>query len=196
MNRFTTIRTATVAFSGTVMTVALFLAPGVGAVAQTDATSGHPYDPCQMVSQQDVANAMGVATEQVFTPRKPTANECMWAVAGHSGVPAQQVALTVQTIGEVKHAHGMAAFRAIIGAVRQIPGAPITSPDVNRILDNAQAVADLGDRAGWKNGTLTVVKHELMLQVRVDATQDSQALKAAKTIAHTALQHVDPSTVK
>lgn len=159
--------------------------------AQTPATTGgHPYDPCAMVSKSDVASALGVATEQVFTPATPSKNECVWAVAGHTGVHAQQAALTIQTIDEVKHAHGFGIFAPLLRSVRQIPGVPISNENVNHMLDDAQEVANLGDRAGWKNGTLTVVKKELLLQVRVDGSRDSQSLQAAKTIAQTALQHV------
>jgi len=78
----------------------------------------------------------------------------------------------------------------LLKAVRQVPGAPLTDVRVNRTLDDAEAVVNLGDRAGWKSGTLTVVKREFLLQVKVDATNHSEALKAAKTVARTAMQHL------
>jgi hypothetical protein len=158
------------------------------------AASGHPYDPCAMVSSQDVAAAFGVATNQVFTPQRPTANECEWAVAAHTGVPGQQAAFTLQTIDQAKHQSGWKLFSTVLAAARSIPGAPITNATVNNIFDNAQTVANLGDQASWKDRTLSVVKRQLLLQVQVTSTDtDSQSLQIAKSIATSALQHIpDP----
>ncbi len=153
---------------------------------------GHSYDPCAMVSQQDVASAAGVATDQVFKPASPTKNECIWAIGNKAGVPGQQVALTVQTIDQVKQAHGLARFGAILSAIQNIPGVPMPSnPVVTRALADAQIVAGLGDRAGWKNRTLSVVKSELLIQVNVTGQPtDAESLKVATSVAKAALQNM------
>jgi hypothetical protein len=153
---------------------------------------GHSYDPCAMLSQQDVASAAGVATDQVYKPASPTKNECVWAVGNKAGVPGQQVALTVQTIDQVKQAHGIARFGAILSAVQGIPGVPMPSnPVVTRAFADAQVVVGLGDRAGWKNGTLSVVKNEVLFQVNVTGQPtDAQSLTVAKSVAKAALQNM------
>jgi hypothetical protein len=153
---------------------------------------GHSYDPCAMVSQQDVAAAAGVAADQVFKPASPTKGECIWAVANKVGTPGQQVALTVQTIDQVKQAHGIAKFGALLSAVQSIPGVPMpANPIVTRAFADAQIVVGLGDRASWKNGTLSVVKSELLLQVSVAGQPTgTQSLDVAKAVAKAALQNM------
>jgi len=153
---------------------------------------GHSYDPCAMVSQKDVASAAGVATDQVFKPASPTKSECVWAIGSKAGVPGQQVALTLQTIDQVKQTHGIARLGAILSAVQNIPGVPVPSnPIVTHAFADAQIVAGLGDRAGWKNGTLSVLKSELMLQVNVTGqSTDAESLNVAKAVAKAALQNM------
>ncbi len=153
---------------------------------------GHSYDPCAMVSQQDVASAAGVAVNQVFTPATPTKNECVWAIGNKAGVAGQQVALTVQTVDQVKQAHGIAKFGAILSAVQGIPGVSLPSnPVVTRAFADAQVVVGLGDRAGWKNGTLSVLKNEMLFAVNVTGQQnDDRSLLVAKSVARAALSHM------
>lgn len=165
----------------------------LAAVGNPNAPNGHPYDPCAMVSQTSVAAAAGVATNQVFTPTRPTENECVWAVANKSGTGAQQIALTVQTVNQVKQAHGIAKFGAILSAASQIPGVPMpTNPVVTRAFADAQVVVGLGDRAGWKNGTLSVLKNEALVQVTATGqSSDSESLAVSKAIATSALTKLD-----
>ncbi len=152
---------------------------------------GHAYDPCEMVSQSDIAAAAGVAANQVYVPKKPTRDECVWAIGNKTGIAGQQVALTVQTIGQVQQAHGFAKFAAILKAVQVIPGVPVNNPIVSRAFADAQVIADLGDQAGWKNGTLSVLKNELLFQVNVAGQPgDGQALATSKAVARVVLQHV------
>jgi hypothetical protein len=155
-------------------------------------TGGRTYDPCAMVSQQDVAAAAGVATDQVFAPKSPTKNECVWAVGNRLGVPGQQVALSLQTIDQVKQAHGLAKLTALIGALQRVPGVPVVNnPIVMRAFADAQVVANLGDRAGWKNGSLSVLKNELLFQVSVSGEPtDATALNVATSVAQSVLRHV------
>lgn len=155
---------------------------------------GHAYDPCQVLSQQDVASAAGVAVDQVYTPQSPSENECMWAVANKAGQPAQQIALTIQTVNQVKQAHGLAKFGAILNAVQNIPGVPLPQDSVvQHAFADAQIVVGLGDQASWKNGTLSVVKNELLLQVNATGQDsDSESLAIAKSVAKSVLTHVNP----
>lgn len=146
-----------------------------------------------MVSQQDVASAAGVATNQVFVPQHPTPDECLWAVGGKAGAPGQQIALTVTTVEKVQQAHGLARFGALLSAAQSIPGVTIPqTPAVTHAFADAQIIVGLGDKAGWKNGTLSVLKNETLLQVSAtgEAT-DSQALKVSKSVAKSALTNMD-----
>ena len=145
-----------------------------------------------MVSQQDIASAAGVAANQVFTPKRPTVDECVWAVGNKAGVPGQQFALTVQTVGQAQQAHGIARIGVLLHAVQNIPGVPLpANPLVTRAFADAQVVVDLGDEAGWKNGTLSVLKNETLFQVNaVGQATDSDSLKAATAVARTALNHL------
>ena len=125
------------------------------------AASSHAYDPCAMISQQDVASAAGVAVNQVFVPQKPTENECVWAIGNKAGTPGQQVALTVQTVGQVQQAHGMARFGAILSAEQNIPGVSLPqTPVVQHAFADAQIIVGLGDRAGCEE------RHALRAQER------------------------------
>ncbi len=156
----------------------------------------HAYDPCAMISQQDVASAAGVAANQVFVPQKPTENECVWAIGNKAGTPGQQVALTVQTVNQVQQAHGMARFGALLSAVQNIPGVPLPpSPVVQHAFADAQIVVGLGDKAGWKNGTLSVLKNETLLQVNATGqSTDSESLTVCKSIAKSALTNINTTT--
>jgi len=167
--------------------------PPVAVPSSMPAGSSHAYDPCAMISQQDVASAAGVAANQVFVPQKPTENECVWAIGNKAGTPGQQVALTVQTVGQVEHAHGMARFGAILSAVQNIPGAPLPqSPVVQHAFADAQIVVGLGDKAGWKNGTLSVLKNETLLQVNATGqSTDSDSLAVCKSVAKSALTNLN-----
>jgi hypothetical protein len=170
--------------------------PPVAVPSSTPTGSSHAYDPCAMISQQDVASAAGVAANQVFVPQKPTENECVWAIGNKAGTPGQQVALTVQTVSQVQQAHGMARFGAILSAVQNIPGAPIPqSPVVQHAFADAQIVVGLGDKAGWKNGTLSVLKNETLLQVNATGqATDSESLTVCKSVAKSALTNINTTT--
>jgi hypothetical protein len=146
-----------------------------------------------MASQQDVASAAGVAVNQVFVPKSPTKDECIWTIGNKSGVPGQQIALTFTTVEKVQQAHGMAKFGALLSAAQSIPGVQLpNSPVVTHAFADAQIVAGLGDRAGWKNGTLSVLKNELLFQVNpTGQSSDSASLDVAKSIAKSVLQNLN-----
>jgi len=161
--------------------------------APTTSPTMHAFDPCAVISQQDVASAAGVAVNQVFTPRQPTATECVWAIGNKAGTPGQQIAYTVQTVGAVQQAHGMARFGSILGAVQGIPGVPLPqSALVQRAFADAQVIVGLGDRAGWKNGTLSVLKNETLFQVNATGqSTDSDSLAVCKSVAESALTNLN-----
>ena len=181
-----------------VITLALAVLAAATRAAAADAGSspasgGHAYDPCAMVSQQDVASAAGVATNQVFVPQHPTTDECVWAIGGKNGVGGQQVALTVTTVEKVHQAHGLAKLGVLLSAAQSIPGAPLPqSPLVTKAFSDAQIVVGLGDKAGWKNGTLSVLKNETLLKISATGqATDSDSLKVSKSIAKSALTNLD-----
>lgn len=176
----------------------------INAAAAHGANGGLPYDPCAVVSRNDVASAAGVAVDQVYAPTQPTKNECVWAVAAHGGMAAQNVALTIQSIDQVKASHGIAKFGALLGAIRNLSGVsgvslPI-SPLVTQAFADAQVVAGLGDRAGWKNGTLAVLKNQALFQLTATGqTTDAGSLRLSRALAQSALNHIDisgPATPK
>lgn len=152
-------------------------------------------DPCTIVSKDDVASAAGVAVDQVYAPTEPNKNECVWAVAAHGGLPAQRIAFTMQTVDKAKAAHGIARFGAVLGALGNIPGVTLPSdPVVTRALADAQVVTGLGDRAGWKNGTLSVLKNEMLYAVTsTGQASDAESLRVSRAVAQSVLTHTDVS---
>jgi hypothetical protein len=156
------------------------------------AGGGHAYDPCALLSQQDVASAAGVAANQVLTPTSPTKDECVWAIGSKAGVPGQQVALTLRTIEGVKHSRGLATFTALIGVLQSVPGVrAVNNPIVTSAFADAQVVANLGDQAGWKNGSLSVLKNELLFHVSVTGqSSGATSLNVATSVAHSVLLHL------
>lgn len=157
------------------------------------ANPGHPYDPCEMASKTDIASATGVAVDEVYTPKAPTKTECIWTVGNKVGQPGQQVAMTLQTVDEVKASHGMARFGVILNAVQNVPGVKMpTNPIVTNAFKDAQVVQGLGDQAGWKNGTLSVLKAHLLVQISlVGQNNPSKNLDEEKSIATDVVSHID-----
>lgn len=156
--------------------------------------TGHPYDPCAMASKTNIADATGVAVNQVYTPQAPTKNECIWTVGNKTGEPGQQVAMTLQTVDQVKASHGMARFGVLLGAVQNVPGVTLpTNPIVTNAFKDAAIVQGLGDQAGWKNGTLSVLKAHTLIAISVTGgpNNNSGALAVSKTVATEVLNHID-----
>jgi hypothetical protein len=156
------------------------------------AADAHLYDPCAMVSQAEIAAAAGVAADQVLTPTRPTENECIWAIGTRAGVPGQQVGLSLQTIDRANQARGLAKFGALIGSFQSLPGVRIfNNPIVTRAFSGAQIVANIGDRAGWQTGSLSVLKNELLFHVNISGLpSDATGLKVATSVAQSILQHL------
>ena len=162
------------------------------------ASGGHAYDPCEMASQADVASAAGVATQQVYTPKSPTKNECIWTIGNKTGDRGKTIALTLQTVDQVKGQHGMARLKTLFGAVQQVPGFKMpTNPLVTRAFADTQVVMNLGDQAGWnpKTAALSVLKNETLYQVNITGQpNDDEAKKTAIAVAKIAITNTPVPT--
>jgi len=161
-------------------------------VPSASAAGGHVPNPCEILSQRDIASAAGVATNQVFAPTSATKDECVWAIGSTAGVPGQRVALSLQAIDQGRRARGFARLGALMSVVQSVRGMPMVSnPIVSRAFADAQMVANLGDRAGWNNGTLSVLKNELLFQVAASGQSSNAAsFEVAKSIAQSVLYHL------
>lgn len=63
---------------------------------------------------------------------------------------------------------------------------------VTRAFADAQVVVGLGDRAGWENGTLSVLKSETLYEITsTGQPTDSESLRVSRAIAQSALNHTD-----
>jgi hypothetical protein len=156
--------------------------------------TGHPYDPCAMASKTNIADATGVVADEVYTAQAPTKNECIWTVGNKTGQPGQQVAMTLQTVDQVKASHGMARFGVLLNAVQNVPGVKMPdNPVVQNAFKDAQVVQGLGDQAGWKNGTLTVLKSHTLVLIKITGgpNNNSGALSASKQVATDVVNHID-----
>jgi len=165
-----------------------------GVAVPNPANSNHPYDPCAMASKSDIASATGVAVDEVYTPKQATKSECIWTVGNKFHQPGQQVAMTMQTVDDVKASHGMARFGVLLNAVQNVPGVKMpTNPIVTDAFKDAAVVQGLGDQAGWKNGTLSVLKAHLLFQISVTGQNDapSKELDASKSIMTDVISHID-----
>ncbi len=163
------------------------------AAAQTPSSSdgGLKVDPCAMLSQSDVASALGVGAATVGKPQHPSANECAWAVASHAGAPAQNVVLLAQPVNATQAAcHGLKCLSAVTSVLGShgLPGVPGQFADA---FNDAQLISGLGDKASWKDGKLTVLRADMAFQVLVHGTA-SPALSTSEALARDVLVHVTP----
>ncbi len=155
------------------------------ATAQTSAPSRGSVDPCAMLSTNDVASAMSVGASSVSSGQRPSANECSWAVASHAGAPAQTVVLTTQAVSATKTGcHGLNCITAVTSALGPAMGA--LPSQISSGLNDAQMISGLGDKAGWKDGTLTVVRADMAFQLLVRGSA-SPALATSETLARDVL---------
>ncbi|MBV8637585.1 MAG: hypothetical protein JO322_05825 [Candidatus Eremiobacteraeota bacterium] len=174
------------------------MAPGVNAqpstqpqvaTAQTPAPANAPAnvkgDPCAMLSTNDVASALGVDASSVGAPQRPSAHECSWAVASHAGAPAQTVVLTTQAVTPAKTGcHGLNCLSTVTQALG--PAMPSMPSQIASAFNDAQTISGLGDKAAWKDGTLTVVKADTAFQLLVRGSA-SPALATSETLARDVL---------
>jgi hypothetical protein len=160
------------------------------AQTQSGNTGGLKADPCAMLSQSDVASALGVGAATVGVPHHPSANECVWAVASHAGAPAQNVVLLAQPVHAAQTAcRGFGCLgkvTSLLGA--HVPGLPGEFADA---FNDAQLISGLGDKASWKDGKLTVLRADMAFQLLVRGTA-SPALATSEALARDVLARVTP----
>jgi hypothetical protein len=150
--------------------------------------SNSKVDPCAMLSQNDVASALGVGARSIGTAQHPSANECAWAVASHAGAPAQNVVLVMQQVQATKTCRGfgcLSVVQSVLGS-HAIPGLPSQFADA---FNDAQMIAGLGDKASWKDGRLTVVRADMAFQLLVRGS-GSPALNVSEALARDVLYRV------
>ncbi len=163
-------------------------APQIATAQTPSAAANGKVDPCAMLSQNDIASALGVGSSSVRAAQRPSENECSWAVASHVGAPAQTVVLTTQAVQPTKTAcHGLNCINAVTSVLG--PAMPALPSQIAGAFTDAQAVSGLGDKAAWKDGTLTVVKADLAFQLLVRGSA-SPALATSETLARDVLSHV------
>src|ERR1017187_10306966 len=101
------------------------LSPSAASPAPSASAGGRSSpNPCEMLSQQDVASAAGVAMNQVFAPTSATKDRCVWAIGNTGGVPGQRVALSQSidqgSIDQGKRARGFARLSALRSEERRV----------------------------------------------------------------------------
>ncbi len=141
-----------------------------------------------MLGSPDVASALGVGVSSLGTAQHSSANECAWAVSSHGGAPARTVVLTMHPVQAATACHGFGCLRAV-QSVLGVPGVPNLPPGLSSAFTDAQMLSGLGDKASWKEGTLTVVKADMAFQLLVQGSR-SPALAASETLARAVLNHL------
>jgi hypothetical protein len=142
-------------------------------------------DPCAMLGAPDVASALGVGASSLGTPQHPSANECAWAVASHTGGPARTVLLTMQPVQAAPKCRGFSCLH-VVQSVMGVPGLPNLPPALSEAFTDAQILSGLGDKAAWKDGKLTVVKADMAFQLLVQGSR-SPALSTSEALARDVL---------
>jgi hypothetical protein len=67
----------------------------------------------------------------------------------------------------------------------------VGNPIVARAFADAQVISNLGDRAGWNDGLLSVLKNDLLLRVATSGqSSNAVSLEVAKSIAQTVLSRL------
>jgi hypothetical protein len=150
--------------------------------------SGVKADPCAMLSQNDVASALGVGVRTVGTAQHPSPNECSWAVASHAGAPAQNVVLIMQNVAAKPTCRGFSCLRMVQSVVG--PALPSLPGPLADAFTGAELISGLGDKAAWKDGKLTVVKADIAFQLLVRSP--SPALATSEALARDVLYRVTP----
>ncbi|MDQ6933329.1 MAG: hypothetical protein M3160_09180 [Candidatus Eremiobacteraeota bacterium] len=146
-------------------------------------------DPCAMLAAPNLASALGVAVQTIGTPQRPSANQCLWAVAAHGSATPAQTVLLVLDANEMKKSpcRGLSCLGLARSIVGMIPGVNIPAP-MEAAFADAQLISGLGDKAAWKNGWLTVVKDQVAFQLLVQAPAASQSqLEVSQILAQNVL---------
>lgn len=162
----------------------------VATAASSSSGSNLKVDPCAMLGAPDVASALGVGVQSLGRAQRPSPNACAWAVAAHSGAPARNVLLTMQAVQPAPSCHGLGCLH-IVQSLVSVPGLPGLPPQLSEAFSDAQMIADLGDKAAWKDGRLTVVKAGMAFQLLVHAS-NSPALSTSEVLARAVLARLSP----
>ena len=157
----------------------------LGAALPAVADNSLPVDPCQLMSSQNVAQAMDTTVKTVGQPQHPTPQECVWSVAGKAGGAPQSIIFNIESANNARHCSGLACLSAVQSMMGQVPGMPTQfSSTINTALQGAQVVNGIGERAGWKNNALTVINAQQAFNIQVNSGgNDSQRLATAETLA-------------
>jgi|GEM_PF-637510 len=158
----------------------------VASAPKQGSASNSKIDPCGMLSQNDVASALGVGVRSIGTAQHPSANECSWAVASHAGAPAQNVVLIAQNVSTKPTCHGLNCLRVVQSVLG--PAIPSLPGPLADAFTGAELISGLGDKAAWKDGRLTVVKADIAFQLLVHSP--SPALATSEALARDVLYRV------
>ena len=166
-------------------TIAIAGAVALGAALPAVAQTALPLDPCQLMSSTNVAQAMDTTVKTVGTPQHPTPQECVWTVAGKAGSGPQSVIFNIENANNARHCRGLACLAAVQSVMGNVPGMPSQfSSAINTAMQGAQVVNGIGQRAGWKNGALTVINAQQAFNIQVNSGgNDSQRLATSETLA-------------
>lgn len=150
-------------------------------------------DPCALLSATDVQSALHAAAP---SPQRPSANECLWAAATHAPAGAagsmSQLLVTVDTAQTAKHGcRGLGCLSLVQTVAAFVPGADRFSNALNEAAGAAgtvQEISGLGDRAGWTNGVLVVLRDAVILKIQLSGSAaGADALALSEVVARSAL---------
>lgn len=150
-------------------------------------------DPCALLSASDVQSALHAAAP---TPQRPSANECLWAAAAHAPAGTaggmSQLLVTVDSAQAAKRGcRGLGCLSLVQSVAGVIPGADRFSNALNEAAGAAgtvQEISGLGERAGWTNGVLVVLRDAVILKVQLTGTAaGGNALALSEVVARSAL---------
>ena len=103
-----------------------------------------------------------------------------------------QVMVTVDAAQSAKHGcHGLGCLSLVQSVAGIVPGADRFSSTLNDVAGAAgtvQEIAGLGDRAGWTDGVLVVLRDSVILKVQLSGTaSESNLLAVSELLARSAL---------
>jgi len=164
----------------------------------TKAGAPKTSDPCALLDSQTVAQALGVAIDQVAAPTHPTADECLWAAASHAPLPIQNILLTVKPItqGAKLHCKGFTCLQLVQSVLDMTPLAnnQTYATLVGPVESSAVQIAGLGNKAMWANGALTVLASAAAFQLKLGGSADtSQYLQGSEDLAKLILSRMGQS---
>ena len=146
-------------------------------------------DPCALLSQPDIASALGVGVDQLRAPTRPTTSECLWAAAAHGNEATSQVLLAIDQ-GTKSGCRGLQCLSIVQTVTSYIPGMNAFNSAVGS-AQNVIYITGLGDKAAWKDGWLTVLKQAVVFRLEVSGSQSSTgALPVSETLARAVLGHL------